>query len=240
MPQTKKLFVIKLGDTFPNTAVSLGDFEHWIEREAGVVTEVVDPRAGAALPPPAEVAGAIVTGSHAMVTEKLEWSERTALWLAELTARQVPVLGICYGHQLLAYAHGGEVDDHPGGMEIGTVEVRLTPAATDDPLLGGLPESFAVHSVHSQSVRRLPVGAVALAESAFEPNHAFRMGPCAWGVQFHPEFNKESSRAYIRQLAPKLREKQRDPELLEQQLADTPAAASVLARFAQLVTEGKP
>lgn len=235
MSKTNKLYIVKLGDTFPGTAASQGDFEHWIEREAGVETEVVDPRTGATLPSPGDVAGVVITGSHAMVTDKLPWSERTALWLTELTSEQVPVLGICYGHHLLAYAHGGEVDYHPGGMEVGTVEVRLTSNAETDPLFGELPPAFPAQSVHSQSVRRLPEGAIALAETSFEANHAFRLGPCAWGVQFHPEFNKESIRDYIRQLAPKLRENQLDPVFLEQNLTDTPAAASVLARFAQLI-----
>ena len=236
MSISKKLYIVKLGDALPGAAALHGDFEHWIEREAGVNMHVVDPRDGTPLPSVCNVAGAIITGSQAMVTDRLPWSERTAQWLTELTGLQVPVLGICYGHQLLAHAHGGEVDFHPGGMEIGTVKVRLTPDALNDPLLGRLPTIFPAQSVHSQRVRQLPDGAVLLAGTPFEPNHAFRLGPSAWGLQFHPEFNRDSMRAYIRELAPKLRENRLDPACLEQTLADTPASASVLARFAQLVS----
>ena len=60
-----------------------------------------------------------------------------------LVERGIPTLGICYGHQLLAHALGGEVGDNPNGREFGTVTVELTAEAADDPLLGGLPREPA-------------------------------------------------------------------------------------------------
>lgn len=231
----RDFYIIKLGETYPATAAAIGDFEHWIERGMGEPARVVDPRRGGPLPPPERVRGAVLTGSHAMVTEHTAWSEATGRWLAELVQRQVPVLGICYGHQLLAHALGGEVAYHPGGKEIGTVEVRLHEAAAGDPLLGGLPPLFAAQVVHSQSVRRLPAGAVPLAANGFEPHQAFRVGPCAWGVQFHPEFDARAMTAYIRELALSLCEQGRDPARLEAAVCETPAAASLLPRFAKLV-----
>ncbi|NIQ10109.1 MAG: glutamine amidotransferase, partial [Gammaproteobacteria bacterium] len=73
--------------------------------------------------------------------------------------------------------------------EVGTVEVRLRPEAQDDRLFQTLPARFPVHATHSQSVLALPPGAVHLAENDFDPHHAMRIGSCAWGVQFHPEYS---------------------------------------------------
>lgn len=162
---------------------------------------VIDPRRGDTLPDPAEVSGAVVTGSHAMVSHREPWSETTAAWLAQLVSRDTPVLGICYGHQLLAHALGGEAGNHPQGVEVGTVTVTLEEAAAGDALLRGLPAQFPANVVHWQSALRLPEGAVRLAGNAHEPVQAFRVGGNAWGVQFHPEFDAGVMRGYIDMLA---------------------------------------
>jgi GMP synthase (glutamine-hydrolysing) len=148
--------------------------------------------------------------------------------------RETPVLGICYGHQLLAHALGGEVTHHPGGVEIGTVAVSLNETAAADPLLGGLPASFPAQAVHWQSVRRLPPGAVLLAGSAHEAHHAFRIGERAWGVQFHPEFSHGALGAYLDGLGELLATEGLDAPAIAARLQATPEAASVLPRFAQL------
>ncbi len=236
------LWIVKLGDTLPALHYTHGDFEHWIAQglqtgQANPPIRVVDPREGQTLPELGQCAGIVVTGSHAMVTDRAPWSEATADWLAQAVAIEVPVLGICYGHQLLAHALGGEVANHPQGLEVGVARVHTTPAAAHDPLLGHLPASFAAPVAHRQSVRRLPAGAVALAHNAFEGHHAFRVGACAWGVQFHPEFGPDASAAYVDHLAADLRAQGSDPIHLRQAVTPTPHAASLLARFATLVAD---
>ncbi|WP_093055972.1 glutamine amidotransferase [Variovorax sp. YR634] len=232
------LVIVKLGDTFEALRAQRGDFEHWIAD--GLDTHalpllVVDPRRGDALPDPAEVSGAVVTGSHAMVSHRKPWSETTAAWLAQLVARDTPVLGICYGHQLLAHALGGEAGDHPQGAEVGTVTVTLDDAAATDQLLRGLPAQFPAHVVHWQSALRLPEGAVRLAGNDHEPVHAFRAGAHAWGVQFHPEFDADVMRGYIDQLAGDLARAGTDPAALREHVVPTDAAAGLLGRFARIV-----
>ncbi|SDZ37794.1 GMP synthase (glutamine-hydrolysing) [Variovorax sp. YR266] len=232
------LVIVKLGDTFEALRAQRGDFEHWIAD--GLDTHalpllVVDPRRGDALPDPAEVSGAVVTGSHAMVSHREPWSETTAAWLAQLVARDTPVLGICYGHQLLAHALGGEAGDHPQGAEVGTVTVTLDDAAATDQLLHGLPAQFPAHAVHWQSALRLPEGAVRLAGNDHEPVHAFRAGAHAWGVQFHPEFDADVMRGYIDQLAGDLARAGTDPAALREHVVPTDAAAGLLGRFARIV-----
>ncbi len=194
-----RLVIVKTGSTMPALKASRGDFEDWIVSGMGIdrsAAEVVDGASGQALPRPDACAGIVVTGSHDMVTDRSDWSERTAAWLAQSVALGVPILGICYGHQLLAHALGGAVGFNPRGRELGTTEVDLLAPALRDALLGGLPARLKVHASHSQSVLRLPTGAIRLAGNAWDRNHAFRVGERAWGVQFHPEFDAEVMRAY--------------------------------------------
>jgi GMP synthase (glutamine-hydrolysing) len=238
---SEPILVIKLGDTFGRIAAVHGDFEHWVRAgldEAGVdlSVAVVDPRAddGAGLARHESPAGVVVTGSHAMVTDREPWSEATARWLARLVANEVPVLGICYGHQLLAHALGGEAGWHPRGDELGNAAIRLRPEAAGDALFAGFPRVFSAAVSHSQTVLRLPPGAVLLAENDFEPHHAFRIGACAWGVQFHPEFSADISRLYLDCTEAGLRAEGRDVAALRAGIEETPLAASVLPRFARI------
>src|SRR3546814_10473402 len=87
--------------------------------------EAVDVEGGEPPPPHEALAGVIVTGSGAMVTQRRDWSEATAAWLREAAHAGVPGFGICYGHQLLAHALRGEVGDNPNGRKLGTVAVDL-------------------------------------------------------------------------------------------------------------------
>ena len=103
-------------------------------------------------------------------------------WLAEAVEREMPVLGICLGAQLLARALGAEV--RPGGApEIGFAPVEI--ADPDDPVLGGLAPRAEVLHWHGD-VFDLPEGAQHLASSERTACQAFRAGN-AWGVLFHPE-----------------------------------------------------
>ncbi|MBO9515303.1 MAG: glutamine amidotransferase [Variovorax sp.] len=233
----RPLAIIKVGETFEPLRERRGDFEHWIAAGLGDTTlpiVVLDPRRGDTLPDASAISGAIVTGSHAMVSHREPWSQRTGAWLATLVEHGTPVLGICFGHQLLADALGGEAGDHPVGMEIGTVQVALTPEAADDPLAGELPPRFDAHVVHRQSALRLPANAVRLAGNDFEPTQAFRIGETAWGVQFHPEFDDDIMRGYLEHLAEPLRAGGADPAALGARVRPTAAAAGLLARFARI------
>ncbi|KJV30273.1 glutamine amidotransferase [Aquitalea magnusonii] len=231
--------IIKTGRTYPALAEKLGDFEHWITREMQAAPDewrVVDVQRGETLPAVEDCAAAVITGSPAMVSDREDWSVSTAQWLRQAVARELPVLGICYGHQLLADALGGSVGYHPKGPEAGVVEVDLLPAAAEDPLFAGMPASFPAAVIHWQSVSALPPGAVRLAANAFEPNHAFRLGS-AWGVQFHPEFDLAAMGAYLAHLATTLQAAGLAPETLRTRLCPTPQAAAVLQRFARLLQQ---
>ncbi|HVY77064.1 MAG TPA: type 1 glutamine amidotransferase [Solirubrobacterales bacterium] len=144
----------------------------------------VKPLAGQALPDHGEVAGAVVMGGPMNVDDLAAHpglgTERE--WLAEAVRREVPVLGICLGAQLLARALGAAV--RPGeAPELGYAPVEVLDPT--DPILGALAPSTTVLHWHGD-VLDLPDGATHLARSARTEVQAFRRGS-AWGALFHPE-----------------------------------------------------
>lgn len=144
----------------------------------------VKPLAGQPLPGHEEVAGAVVMGGPMNVDEVERFPALAAerKWLAEAARRELPVLGICLGAQLLARALGAEVRPAES-KEIGFAPVEVSDAA--DPILGGLAPATDVLHWHGD-VFDLPDGAQPLASSALTECQAFRAGN-AWGVLFHPE-----------------------------------------------------
>lgn len=151
---------------------------------AGAEVKFVHPLAGDPLPPHDEPAGVIAmggpmnvddTGSHPALA-----AERA--WLAEAVRREMPVLGVCLGAQLLARALGAGV--RPGeAPELGFAPVEFLDA--DDPVVGGLAPSTSVLHWHGD-VFELPPGAQPLASSARTAHQAFRFRN-AWGLLFHAE-----------------------------------------------------
>lgn len=213
-----------------------GDFPHWFRIATGLSRERVreiDVVAGEPLPAPGEVAGAFITGSAAMVTERAAWSERTAGWIRAAMDRGLPMFGVCYGHQLMAHALGGRVDYLPGGREIGTLPIERIAGAHDDPVVGALPERFRAHTTHEQSVLEPPAGSRVLARSARDPHHLLRYGPNALSVQFHPEFNAEIMRAYIHRKRHDMRREGSDARRIYAAVNPTPIARKLLRSFAR-------
>lgn len=232
-----ELTILKVGSTYESIASEHRDFDTWIANGAGVdlrTIQVIDAVAGDALPDPSHLRAVVVTGSPAMVTDRAPWSERAAAWLAEVVRAETPLLGICYGHQLLAHALGGAVGNNPRGRQIGTVDVTLTAEAIADPLLGALRPVSHLPVSHLQSVIQLPPGARLLASTARDPHHAFAVGARAWGVQFHPEFNATIARGYIRERREALLAEGLDPVELAGAAADTEDGTRLLRRFVEL------
>jgi len=235
----RALLIIKTGAAIYQAA-EFGDFEDWISTGMdlnGQPVRVCRVDQGEALPAPGGLAGVVITGSPAMVTERLDWSEKTAEWLRRAVPLGLPILGICYGHQLLAHALGGRVGVDPSGREIGTVRIQLEPVAANDPLFERLPSIFSAQATHQESVVDLPPEAIELAVSPHPANHAFRVGPCAWGVQFHPEFGEDVMRSYLQARAQPLREEGLDPERLLRGVRATPVATGVLGRFTEIMLQ---
>ena len=210
----RTLYIIKTGNTFPAIAQQHGDFEDWIatglypeqilpaERLPLAIINAQMPSAGSAVyPHPNLCAGVVISGSHDMVTDQMPWMLDLQQWLHQVCHAGIPVLGICFGHQMLAQTLGGKVGKHPAGLEIGTVPVAIQTDVANDPLWKHMPSCFDAHTVHYQSVQHLPSDACALAGNSHESHHAFRWRNNVWGVQFHPEFSAAAMQGYIDHLA---------------------------------------
>ena len=232
----KPVLIIRTGRAPAPIRARHGDFPHWFRLGAQLEPRrirVVDVEAGESLPPPGDVAGALITGSAAMVTERAAWSERTAGWIRDAMDAELPMFGVCYGHQLMAHALGGRVDYLPGGGEIGTVTIQMLDAARNDPLTDKLPAEFRAHATHEQSVLELPKGTTVLASSSRDPHHLLRYGTHAMSAQFHPEFNADVMRAYIDRKHHDMRREGFDPHHTFRQVAPTPLARRLFCQFSR-------
>jgi len=146
---------------------------------------------------PADLAhdAVVVTGSRASVYWDEKWIDATRDAVRRALDRGLPVLGVCWGHQLLADALGGTVaamDDR----EMGYREIELTEAGRADPLFAGVDSPLLAFTTHGDTVIDLPDGATRLAENDYGLQ-AFRHGT-AVGVQFHPEYDQRTAREVTR------------------------------------------
>ncbi len=146
---------------------------------------------GQGTPPRTGYDAVLVFGGDQNVGEELlyPWlhDEYAALlrWLDE----EIPLFGVCLGAQTLACALGGAVGPLRGGRLAGFYETELTPAGVADPVLGVLPPAFEALNANAYGFA-LPPGAVELARGG-PTVQAFRAGPSAWAVQFHPEVQRD-------------------------------------------------
>lgn len=223
---TKSILVLVMGNTFDEIRNQLGDFGDWIISGLYPYQAVLLDARVSDLPDPRDFIGIVISGSHHMVTDELEWSQSVSEWLKQCNTFKVPILGICYGHQLLAYTFGGQVAENPNGLEVGTHTIRLTKYAEFDALFQYLPAQFDGQLVHYQSIIKLPQHAVVLAKNLHEPHHAFRIGDRIWGVQFHPEFSVDAMQAYLESLV-----SQNNTHAKNAQVSTTGDAAQLLRHF---------
>jgi len=190
----RRVLILQAGSASPAVRGRWGDYPAWFARvlapsvELRVVRPYQEP-----IPPLAPFHGVLMTGSPRSVTAPEPWMDEAAAYMLA-AARTRPVLGVCFGHQLLARALGGRVERNPRGREAGTVEVHLTEAGARDPLFAGVQATFPVQQTHADHIPELPPRATLLARNDFSPVQAFGVGEEIRCVQFHPEMDGERSR----------------------------------------------
>jgi len=247
------ILIVKTGEALAPVRHRRGDFEDWIAQGLGCSVESLEVASvyrGEKLPPADSVAVVVVTGSPAMVTERPEWSEDAARWLAKrVEGDELPILGLCYGHQLICHGLGGEVGANPAGREMGTVEVvfagdpsgpAVQPVQGAGRGLGPLfePGRYPSHMSHVESVLRPPEGARVLAQTALDPHAVLAFGPRQWGVQFHPEFDRDIMQGYVEARRDILKAEGLDPDVMIDSAVETEAMTGVLLRFSELIDRG--
>ena len=162
--------------------------------EAAAKIDLWKPWSGQPLPGTVDADALVVFGGEQAATDDHTHPYLPALarLMADYTATDRPVLGICLGSQVLARAFGAE--NHLGtASEFGWCDVTLTDEGRADPVLGALPATFPIYQWHSDTFT-LPEGATRLARSPTARNQCFRIGRATYGMQFH----FEASRAVVR------------------------------------------
>jgi GMP synthase (glutamine-hydrolysing) len=231
----KPFLIIETGKPVPSLKRH-GGFPDWIRVASGLHVrdvKVCNVAEGEKLPDAKGFSGVFITGSGAMVTERLDWSERSAEWLNDAAHREHSIFGICYGHQLLAQTLGGKVDYNPKGREMGTIKVSLKANAQEDVVFAGLPTEIQAQATHMQTVLQAPENAEVLAHSELDDCQAFRWKQNVWGVQFHPEFSTEHMREYIHVRRMALIQEGKQPKAMRKAVSASSHARQVLKNFVQ-------
>jgi GMP synthase (glutamine-hydrolysing) len=249
MPRRVILLYVVGAPSSPVVRERFGTFADWFQgllaRHDDVETRVVDATLGATLghmPDLAGVDGIVVTGSPASLTAPEPWMGPALALVRTAHAEQTPLLGVCFGHQLIGAALDGRVIRNPLGWELGSHEIALSDAGRDDPLFAGLPARFRVNLSHQDivaegSLAHVP-GVRILAGNAKAAIQALAVGPRMRGVQFHPEFSGPVTAAYIdtrrEMLAEDAMQRHAPEDLPERLLAevrDCPEGEQVLHNF---------
>lgn len=156
----------------------------------------------------------VVTGSPAGVYDDLPWIEPLQRFLVAAKGRAA-LVGVCFGHQVMAQAFGGKVEKSHRGWGVGlhTYEVRRRLSWMDEAA------TIAVPASHQDQVVALPPGATVAAASDFSPFGALDYGDArAFSIQLHPEFEPDYAKALV-----EIRSKTLGPERAEAALASLEA-----------------
>jgi GMP synthase (glutamine-hydrolysing) len=179
--------------------------------------------------------GVVISGSQTSVYDDHDWIHEATDWIRRAHAADIPVLGVCWGHQFLAQALGGRVVDM-GKHELGYRSVSRVGA---DPLFEGLPEQFVAFETHHDRVVELPPGARLLARNEFGIQ-AFRVGR-SYGVQFHPEYDRETAEWVVqgKELSDGRQQSVLD-RITDERVAAAEASKQVFDNFLGMVRDHQP
>lgn len=144
-----------------------------------------------------------------------------------------PLLGICYGHQIVAEAHDVRVVNDHEQKKVGTYQVTLTKEGEEDVLFSQLPQTFLAQYGHKDSLSAVPPGGVLLASSTQCKTSVVRFNHKVYTMQFHPELRRDDMMRKLRNSPGYL------PEgiNLEDIMKESPEASQIIPLFLNLVVE---
>ncbi|MGL5523341.1 MAG: glutamine amidotransferase-related protein [Aeromonas veronii] len=136
----------------------------------------------------------LITGSRHDAYSDIPWIQALRGWIRRAHDADVKLAGICFGHQVIAQALGGEVVKSTKGWGLG---VSVHPMLADEPWMAPSRDQIRILASHQDQVALLPPGATRLAGNDFCPNFMFLQGNNIVAIQGHPEFSVEYNRALI-------------------------------------------
>lgn len=144
---------------------------------------------------PDECEAWVCTGSKHSVYDATGWIDALSGFIRRLNESQKRFVGICFGHQMLAHAMGGEVAKSSQGWGVGVLPVQIL---SQEAWMAPPRREVRIHHMHQDQVQRLPPGAVVLGRSAHCEVGMFRVGQTMLGIEGHPEFTAQFAEALIR------------------------------------------
>jgi len=234
----KYIYILKTGETFSSIKNKNGDFDDWIIDFLGRTNKtikVVSLKDNQKIPALTSAAGFIITGSHSMVTNRSQEVILLEKYIRKIRNKDIPLLGICYGHQLIANALGGKSDYNKKGKEIGKSKIKLKNCLHKDNLLKGISKQFYGFETHDQSVLKLPRNAVSLASNFHDKHQVVRFSRFVWGVQFHPEFTKKIMKEYILNKIDNLKKLGFNSEILLKNIDNCNTSNKILNNFLNII-----
>ena len=178
----------------------------------------------------------LATGSRFSAYDDLPWIHALGGFLRDVQASSAPFVGVCFGHQLLAQALGGKVEQAAGGWGAGAhaLEVAGTAAWMDPPT-----RTMSLLFMHQDQVTALPPGGEVVARTDHCPVAMFTVGPTMLGIQAHPEFEAPFVAALLAARTDRIgAEKTATARASLAQPTDAGLAARWLARFLRAASEG--
>ena len=201
--------------------------QEWLEPQSKVkITWKIYRALEGKLPPAVDSCDCyFVSGSRASLLDKDPWILKLTDFLLICAKAQIPVIGLCFGHQAVAKALGGQVVRAEEGWQIG---VKSWKVIRDEGWIREAGKKLTLISLHEDQVSKLPPRSVRIATSEACPNGLFRLANHAVGIQGHPEFTPEIFTELVKSRADVFSKKERDAAIAS---LETPVDSHKLAKW---------
>jgi len=194
----KKVFILDCGPSLTDVSQEFGQSPEWIMevlKDTDCEFDWIKPYMGQNINIISGDAW-IITGSPRSVYDEEGWMLGLEENIRKASKSNIRILGICFGHQLIAKSFGGTVELNPKGWELGSYPIYLTAHGKKSALFKNMDNEIIVYESHQDSVIVMPDGAVELAYNQ-KCVQAYQLFDTLYSVQFHPEFSWDVMKKYV-------------------------------------------